>query len=919
MSDTTTPLISADLRAVGLFAGLPVEILESLLRATQTVLYQDGDTIFLEGDLGEGAYLILSGSVRVYTEAKDGSEIVLARLEAHEMLGEHSLLDRLPTKRSASACAIDQTTLLYLPAANFFQLLDHQPELTERLVQRRETRERENIARRSGLYNTLRTITPTDAGALRKFPADTVIFREGDAADEVFFILSGNAYVYKDNLPDIVLAELGPGDCFGERACISDSPRTATVRSRTDLDTIVIGKDSFLRAYEQSPLLKGYTKALEFTYHLPNRGTALQYAARHRDYESLDRTYRLDDSRVFHSSYVVSQRTFSLEKVSPAPVVTPQEWTWRHPEGDAERALFTDADGRILRIVGFGTWPDLPGLVEAALDGRALTPSQLVPFATTGSILAPVPRDALIAADPNEILCFCMQVRRSTLIEAVADGCQSFEQLSRKTGCGTMCMGCEPRIQAFLGHSNLIPVTAVALPINDQVRSFRLTAINGERYPVPTPGQHLVIEGQIDQQWVARTYTITSAAAGSDSVDITVKREPRGYFSNWLFSGDLSEKQLRISPPRGHAVWQDDGLPTVCFVAGIGVTPAVAIFRTIQARGGGRQLHIDYACQHLAEAPFLAEFQAGTAIDPAISLCVRAPGQAKRLQMVNVLETARRFPTARYFVCGPQAYMTQVQKGLQNAGIAPTQIFEERFLHAGGPHPAGRGLAWPLAYIGGLAAALLLTLFLLLPQGEAFTPSGAANSGHENLACADCHTVAPGTVRQQLQAKLAYWMGRRENNAHFMKTAVSNTICSDCHARPNDNHPTHLFLEARYQSVRESLGPHLCVNCHREHQQRRVTLNDPGYCVACHDKLVVKNDPMDTPHAILIRQGNWQSCLGCHDYHGNHTQKAPLKLIQAADSKTLRQYFSGGASPYGSETKTPTKKKRTQLATGASP
>ncbi|MBL8512069.1 MAG: cyclic nucleotide-binding domain-containing protein, partial [Betaproteobacteria bacterium] len=817
MSDTTTPLVTADLRAVGLFAELPAEILESLVRSAQTVLYEDGDTIFLEGDAGDGAYLILSGSVRIYTEAKDGSEIVLARLEAHEMLGEHSLLDRLPAKRSASACAINQTTLLFLPAANFFQLLDLQPELAERLSQRRETRERENIARRSSLYDTLRTITPTDTSGSRKFPADTVIFREGEVADEIFFIVSGNACVYRDNAPENILAELGPGECFGERACISDSPRTATVRSRTALDTIVIGKDSFLRAYDQSPLLKGYTKALEFTYHLPNRGTALQYAARHRGHESLDRSYRLDDGRVIHSSYVVSLRTFSLEQVSPALISPPQEWVWRHPQGDGERALFTDAKGRIVRIVGFGTWPDLPGLVEAALDGITLTPAQLAPFAKTGGIAALAPRDSLVT-DPNEILCFCMQVRRGTLVEAVASGCQNFEQLSRKTGCGTMCMGCEPRIQAFLGHSNLIPVTATAIPINPLVSRFRLTPTTGESYPAPTPGQHLVVEGEIDSQWVARTYTITSAAIEADAVEITVKKEPRGYFSNWLFSGDLTKKNLRISPPRGHAVWQDDGLPTVCFVAGIGVTPAVAIFRTMQARGGGRQLHIDYACRDVLDAPFLHEFQAGAAADPAISLCVRAPGQAARLSEAAVRETALRFPGARYFVCGPLPYMAQVRKGLLRAGVAPAQILEEHFLHAGGPRPAGRSLAWPLAYVGGLAAALLLTLFLLLPQGEAFTPSGAANSGHENLSCHDCHTPAPGTTRQQLQAKFAYWMGRRESNVDFINTAVNNAVCTDCHARPNDSHPTHLFLEARYQPVRESLGPHLCVNCHREHQ-----------------------------------------------------------------------------------------------------
>ena len=37
----------------------------------------------------------------------------------------------------------------------------------------------------------------------------------------------------------------------------------------------------------------------------------------------------------------------------------------------------------------------------------------------------------------------------------------------------------------------------------------------------------------------------------------------------------------------------------------------------------------------------------------------------------------------------------------------------------------------------------------------AATAAHPANTGHDKLACTDCHKEAPGTLRQQLQAKVA--------------------------------------------------------------------------------------------------------------------------------------------------------------------
>jgi CRP/FNR family cyclic AMP-dependent transcriptional regulator len=60
-----------------------------------------------------------------------------------------------------------------------------------------------------------------------------VIFREGDEANAMYVVLSGEMEVTKAsrNGVDARVAMLGPGDWFGEMSIVDIQPRSATVRS----------------------------------------------------------------------------------------------------------------------------------------------------------------------------------------------------------------------------------------------------------------------------------------------------------------------------------------------------------------------------------------------------------------------------------------------------------------------------------------------------------------------------------------------------------------------------------------------------------------------------------------------------------------------------------------------------------------
>lgn len=206
-----------------------------------------------------------------------------------------------------------------------------------------------------------------------------------------------------------------------------------------------------------------------------------------------------------------------------------------------------------------------------------------------------------------------------------------------------------------------------------------------------------------------------------------------------------------------------------------------------------------------------------------------------------------------------------------------------------------------LAYTAGIIISLLGLAVLLTPAYDKFHARGPMNSGHDTLNCISCHQVAPGSFRQQIQANLRYALGKRDRLADFGHQAVSNESCLGCHERPNDRHPVYRFLEPRFLKARANLSPQFCVSCHTEHKGQRVTHPEIGYCVNCHKLTKVRKDPLDVPHERLIALKRWESCLGCHDFHGNHKMKTKKSVEQIIPAKKIRAYFRGGKSPYGED------------------
>lgn len=84
----------------------------------------------------------------------------------------------------------------------------------------------------------------------RLIAADSVIYREGDAADAVFIVHAGKVDISRETEGETVsLANLGPGAIFGEMGVLRDRPRSTTVRAMDETTILVLPKAEFLDAF----------------------------------------------------------------------------------------------------------------------------------------------------------------------------------------------------------------------------------------------------------------------------------------------------------------------------------------------------------------------------------------------------------------------------------------------------------------------------------------------------------------------------------------------------------------------------------------------------------------------------------------------------------------------------------------------
>jgi CRP/FNR family transcriptional regulator, cyclic AMP receptor protein len=109
------------LRESELFSQLDDDELHKLAQRAGYLVFEEGGSIFVQGELGARFFIIADGVVKIFVRSREGASIELDRLTRPSVVGELAVLDG--GERSASAEAVERTVLLYLTREDLDEVL----------------------------------------------------------------------------------------------------------------------------------------------------------------------------------------------------------------------------------------------------------------------------------------------------------------------------------------------------------------------------------------------------------------------------------------------------------------------------------------------------------------------------------------------------------------------------------------------------------------------------------------------------------------------------------------------------------------------------------------------------------------------------------------------------------------------------
>lgn len=664
-----------------LFDNLDQVRFEKILSTISEVKYSAGTIFIKQGDLADSLYLLKEGVIQVYTYNDAGEEIIHARLEKGDYVGEQALLTTTPGIRNANVRAVIDIVLLKLDHAAFREVMEFDPVLRKKLEKLGHQHLLARLVRSGLIYDLSNYLTPiADDYEIKRFNAQEVILREGDVSDGTYYLLSGQVDIIKKNLEGIdqLIRSIPTGNFFGEFGVIKNLPRTASAIAKGPVVTIYISAEKYRDLYNTVPEIKLLVDANTRVYESPARGQVTQFFGDFMGMPATISRFKLKNGEEITASWIVEKNIFALTTLKAE-----NGQHIRYETATCSRELLVK-DSKLVGVLSFGEWEHLSDVYLRVLDDIPITDQEIVNFKECGDLTPSKILKEKKEGGDEQIICGCMYISKGEIVACIRGGAASTKEISAATGAGTVCGSCVPKIHALLGHSRWRSMRILEIKgLTDSIRSYKLVGLTNDPLNDFIPGQHVVIQLEIDGKLIERSYTLTSAPGEPTYYEIAVKREEKGYFSKWLFQHDKTLPMIRVSSPLGmYKLNMESTVPVVCFVAGVGVTPAISFARTIAKLKINRTLYIHYSVRTEKEMVYESELNELSGNYPAIKLFKHFTKEKGRIQSNDVANIVRQMPEALFFICGPLEYQKMIESVLQSEGIEKNRIFTEQFTPA---------------------------------------------------------------------------------------------------------------------------------------------------------------------------------------------------------------------------------------------
>ena len=221
--------------------------LERLAAACEPRFFSFGDSVCMAGEPANGLYVIKSGSVRVFSE-ENGKETSMGVRKSGEVFAEIAMLRDYRHELSARAAL--KTELWFIPRAQIEPVIAHNAVALDFVNNYVAVSSAGGLVAR--LFDLRGKVSKAELDdfvrsvGVKRVSAGKEILRQ-DARDDrrLYVVRQGQVRIeHRDADTDYVLGTLGPGETFGEKACLMRQEQMASARAVTDAVLLVIPEKS---------------------------------------------------------------------------------------------------------------------------------------------------------------------------------------------------------------------------------------------------------------------------------------------------------------------------------------------------------------------------------------------------------------------------------------------------------------------------------------------------------------------------------------------------------------------------------------------------------------------------------------------------------------------------------------------------
>lgn len=306
------------------------------------------------------------------------------------------------------------------------------------------------------------------------------------------------------------------------------------------------------------------------------------------------------------------------------------------------------------------------------------------------------------------------------------------------------------------------------------------------------PGQYLTLRATIEGEDVRRSYSICTGLDDGE-LRVVVKQVAGGAFSGWVSEHVRVGDTLDVMTPGGRfgvPIEAGSTRTLVAFAAGSGITPVMAILRTVLRREAGR-CFLFYGNRSTADIIFreqledlkdryltrLSVFHVLSREQQDLAILNGHLDAAKVGVLLNSVVPVASVDQA--FVCGPQPMIEGLEKALADLGLARERVHVERFT------PGAGGRARPIAVVPSARPKAIATVIsegarfdIPVAEGEAIIDAAIRAGRSLPYSCKGgmCCTCRARVVEGRVEMAVNYSLEPWETEAGYVLTCQAHPV-----------------------------------------------------------------------------------------------------------------------------------------------